>query len=132
MADADPITPGIQAQPGFVTQIGPAMVVGNTGAVGGALSNALGGTMLGSRLRGSRVIGFDADPITPGIQTQPGVVTPIGPAQVVGSVGYGSGIYGTQSYVGGNCWNCCPWWLWIALGLLLLGAFLGGLFLLNQ
>lgn len=108
------------------------MVVGTTGAVGGALSNALGGTMLGSGLRRSGVIGFDADPITPGIQSQPGVVTPVGPAQVVGSVGYGSGIYGTQSYVGRTWWSCCPWWLWIVLGLLLLGAFLGGLFLLNQ
>lgn len=133
LVDADPITPGIQAQPGVVTPVGPPVVFGNAGAVGGALSNALGGTLLGSGLRRSGVIGYDADPITPGIQSQPGVVTPLGPTQVVGStVGYGSGVYGTPGYIGRSWLSCCPWWLWIVLGLLLLGALIGGLFALNQ
>ena len=43
----------------------------------------------------------DADPITPGIQSRPGVVTPVGPPRVVGGPGVGApgarpgGYYGT-------------------------------------
>ena len=134
LIDADPITPGFQAQPGVLTSVGPPAIVGVTGgAVGGALSNALGGTLLTSNVRRSGLLGFDADPVTPGIQAQPGIVTSVGPTQVVGTaVGYGSGIYGTPGYVGRSCWSCCPWWLWIVLGLLLLGGLVGGLFALNQ
>jgi hypothetical protein len=33
---------------------------------------------------------FDADPITPGIQSSPGVVTPVGPPRVVGGPQFGA------------------------------------------
>ena len=58
---------------------------------------------------------IDADPLTPGIQTQPGVVTPTGVPQIVGNV------YNNQN-------QCCPWWIWTLLGLLLLLALLAGIY----
>jgi hypothetical protein len=71
LVDADPITPGIQAQPGVVTPIGPPTVV-SSGARGGTFG--FGGPVI------------DADPLTPGIQAQPGVITATGPSTVVGNV----------------------------------------------
>jgi hypothetical protein len=129
LVDHDPITPGIQSQPGVVTPVGPPRVVSqggfggvntsvqynqmyasggiaNTGLLAsGVVNNTIAGGFIGS--------GVDVDPITPGIQTQPGIVTAIGPTRVVSRGGW---------------WNCCPWWLWPLLGLLLLGALLGGLY----
>ena len=72
IVDADPITPGIQAQPGVVTATGPGRVVqqGGFGGVGGF--GAVGGGLV------------DADPLTPGIQAQPGTLTATGPTQIVG------------------------------------------------
>lgn len=87
--DADPITPGIQATPGVVTPIGPPRVVNGggprigapiSGPIGVGVSRPVGGIGLGV---------FDADPITPGIQTRPGVVTPIGPPRMVGGNNFG-------------------------------------------
>ena len=126
--DADPITPGIQAQPGVVTPTGPPRVVGGPGAVGGALSGAFAGTAMTSGIARSGFIGVDADPITPGVQGSPGIVTPIGPSKVI-QAGYGSGL----SQVGYGYRNCawCPWWLWTLLGLLLLGGIIGGLYSWN-
>jgi hypothetical protein len=110
IVDADPITPGIQAQAGVITATGPSTVVGNTGGFG---STVVGGGLI------------DADPFTPGIQAQPGVITATGPSTVVGyqnqaGVYPGYGGYGYQQ-------SCCPWWLWLLLGILLLGSLIGGL-----
>lgn len=83
--DADPITPGIQATPGVVTPVGPARVVGGAPPIIPPISpvgfrpNPIGFGGLGV---------VDADPITPGIQTRPGVVTPVGPPRVMGG-GFG-------------------------------------------
>lgn len=41
MVDADPITPGIQAQPGIVTAVGPPRVVGGPGFVAGGMTGGL-------------------------------------------------------------------------------------------
>jgi hypothetical protein len=120
--DADPITPGIQSQPGIVTPVGPPVIVGGPGAIGTSISGALGGTMLNSRMLNSQRI-VDADPFTPGIQ--PALVTTINP----NVVGYGSGLYGNKMVQGGAF--CCPWWLWVILGLLALGALIGGLYFSN-
>jgi hypothetical protein len=84
--DADPITPGIQARPGVVTPVGPPRVVGGGapigigGPIGIGAPRPIGGIGFG---------GIDADPITPGIQTRPGVVTPVGPPRVVGGNNFG-------------------------------------------
>ena len=139
LVDADPLTPGIQAQPGVITATGPSQVVG--GAYGGAV-----GYQQGFQTGGL----VDADPLTPGIQSQPGVVTATGPARVV-SGGYGGysqvGAFPQGAYQQGDCcggynnaygynnsygygnqwWQCCPWWVWPLLGLLLVGALIGGL-----
>lgn len=40
----------------------------------------------------------DADPITPGIQSTPGVVTPVGPPQVVGGTGVGATTFGGPGF----------------------------------
>ena len=171
VVDADPLTPGIQAQPGIVTQTGPSVVVGGPGMMGGALSGGFGTSVTTSGVTGyganalignTAVMGntammgntgfiggavIDADPVTPGIQAQPGLVTQAGPSQIIGNVnagmgglaasglgvgGYGSnvmayrsGVYGSQGYR--NC-ACCPWWLWTILCLLLLVALLSGLY----
>ena len=130
IVDADPITPGIQAQPGVVTPTGPPRVVGGPGAVGSALSGVFGGSAIASGMARSGFAGVDADPITPGIQGSPGVVTPIGPTKVV-QAGYGSGLYPSQVGYGYRNCVCCPWWLWTLLGLLLLGGLIGGLYSWN-
>lgn len=95
VVDADPLTPGIQAQPGVLTATGPSQVVGG----------AFGTGMLSSGLRQPGFIpgnvgfgGFsggvvDADPLTPGIQSQPGVVTAVGPPRVIQA---GTGMGGFQ------------------------------------
>ena len=99
----DPITPGIQTQPGIVAAVGPAKVIsgprvsgvnpgfgarllphqpivptfnstgqlGSTGLIGGEITSGIAHGLI------------DADPITPGIQTRPGIVTPIGSTQVL-------------------------------------------------
>jgi hypothetical protein len=116
IVDADPITPGIQAQAGFVTQTGPTTVVSGGNVLGsiagiGGLTQSIGGV-------------YDADPITPGIQSQPGMITPIGAPVVVGHVNQGCC---ANAACLGSC-LCCPWWLWPLLGLILLGALTGGLY----
>ena len=50
-----------------------------------------------------RPLGFggvvDADPITPGIQSRPGVVTPIGPPRIAGpAIGAAGPYYGTRPF----------------------------------
>lgn len=136
--DADPFTPGIQAQPGVVTATGPSTVVGN---VNGTILG--GGFQQGGFQQGGLI---DADPLTPGIQSQPGVITATGPSVVVsygnqsqcGNCCRGNLGYGNQSpcgcgnicspYACSNRFRVCPWWLWPLLGLLLLGALIGGLY----
>ena len=93
--DLDPITPGIQARPGVVTATGPTVGAGfggigagvrpgfgGIGGIGGGLGGigGIGGGIGG--IGGIRRPGFgvDLDPITPGIQNRPGVVTPTGPS----------------------------------------------------
>ncbi len=82
----DPITPGIQSNPGVVRPVGPPRVVGGGapigigGPIGIGAPRPIGGIGFG---------GIDADPITPGIQTRPGVVTPVGPPRVVGGNNFG-------------------------------------------
>jgi hypothetical protein len=84
VVDADPITPGIQSQPGVVTTLGPPRVVSGPGSIGGAgFGGAVAGGFTGGFAGGLAGGVVDADPITPGIQSQPGVVTPIGPPRVV-------------------------------------------------
>ena len=153
--DADPITPGNQSQPGVVTPTGPPQIVGNIGMSGvqPTMTNSISypgvmGTGVGVfpgmatqqsaaymqqgsiPLQSSIAGGFvgagslvDADPLTPGYQSAPGVVTPTGPSRVIGNVN-------NSQYPGQNCGNCgnCPWWLPALLGLLALGALLGGLY----
>jgi hypothetical protein len=94
--DADPITPGIQATPGVVTPVGPPRVVGGGApigvGIGGPVGVGIGGPIGVGVQRPIGGIGFggiDADPITPGIQTRPGVVTPVGPPRVVGGNNFG-------------------------------------------
>lgn len=105
VVDADPFTPGIQAQPGVITATGPSTVVsggnaitGTLGAIGGAISGAVGaiGGALGLTSSGrNQVAVVDADPFTPGIQSQPGVVTAVGPSRIVGQTGVNSsGVFG--------------------------------------
>ena len=168
IVDADPITPGVQAQAGIVTPTGPPRVVSGPGALGMASGIAasgyrgVGGVGVGglgvgnvgfsnvnTNLAGGFAAGgIDADPITPGIQSQPGVVTPIGPSKVISQgtgfvngagyasgVNYASGVYGTRTgtgYVGYRNCACCPWWLWTILGLLLLAGIIGGLYAFNS
>lgn len=79
--DADPITPGIQANPGVVTPVGPPRVVG--GGPVGFRPNPVGFGGFGA---------VDADPITPGIQSRPGVVTAVGPSRAVGGGFGGPGV----------------------------------------
>lgn len=189
VVDADPITPGIQSQPGIVTPTGPPRIVGGPGAVAGGLLNSgvmmsgFGGVSGFNGVGGVGVSGVntgliggvgvsgintgligggavvDADPLTPGIQSQPGVVTATGPSRIVGTTGAigsalggglissgvtpgfpgtvpaglaASGVYASRAGIPGyrNC-ACCPWWLWTILGLLLLTALVGGLYSLN-
>lgn len=101
VVDADPITPGIQSTPGVVTPVGPPRIaggpgfgiggpgfgIGGPGFVGGPGFGPVGGTSFvgGPPRYGyggafSRVGGgLDLDPISPGIQTRPGVITATGP-----------------------------------------------------
>lgn len=109
VVDADPITPGIQTRPGVVTPVGAPRVVSGprvSGIVGlpglptstrtlpmglplgGRIPSVIGGINSSGLIGGGISSGIagaivDADPITPGIQTQPGVVTPVGPPQVI-------------------------------------------------
>ena len=118
--DADPVTPGIQAQPGVVTPTGPPRIISGPGAIGGAGFTSMARAGFGA---------VDADPVTPGIQATPGVVTPTGPSQIVsGGYGYGAGAYPSQFGLCNNYCGGCPWWVWIIIGLLILGALVGGLY----
>jgi hypothetical protein len=47
---------------------------------------------------GARGYGYDADPITPGFQSSPGVVTPVGPPTVTGVAPFAGSVVG-PSYV---------------------------------
>jgi hypothetical protein len=84
--DIDPITPGIQINPGVLTATGPPIVVADTGIMPtGMLTTAFGGMRAsGVGFRG----GIDLDPITPGVQAQPGIVTPVGPPRIIGGPGF--------------------------------------------
>ena len=122
MGDIDPITPGIQTQPGIVTATGPSTLVSGGTSFGLGLGMP---AISASRLSG---VGFqtlnpslvDADPITPGIQTRPGVVTAVGPPTIVSNSGMiggalggritnsvtsgyptGSGMIGSTGFIGG-------------------------------
>ena len=113
IVDADPFTPGIQAQPGVITATGPSQVVGG-GFAGGV---AASGFRQPGFVQGN--VGFggigggvvDADPFTPGIQAQPGVVTATGPSRVVQQ---GNGAFGgfqqtsTFGAVGGGLVDADP------------------------
>lgn len=117
--DADPITPGNQSTPGIVTATGPSRLVsGGIGQIGGVQGGVFGGLPGGVSIPSistnphfGQGIGFggiatpgviDADPITPGIQSQPGVVTPIGPPRVVSGPGaISGGIIGGRRASGG-------------------------------
>lgn len=92
LVDADPITPGIQSTPGVVTPVGPPRVVGGGPMIGGPV---YGGPVYGgptSYIGGPPRYGYggfsrvgavpDLDPITPGFQTRPGVVTATGPSTI--------------------------------------------------
>lgn len=85
VVDADPITPGIQAQPGVVTPTGPPTVISGPTAFGGINTTMTSGIAAGAITGGFGGAVVDADPITPGIQAQPGVVTPTGPPTIVGN-----------------------------------------------
>lgn len=93
VVDADPITPGIQSTPGVVTPVGPPRIAGGPGFIGGP-GPIIGGPVIGGPVIGGPVIGgprfgyggisrvgggIDLDPISPGIQTRPGVITATGP-----------------------------------------------------
>jgi hypothetical protein len=101
LIDADPITPGIQSQPGTVQITGPTTVIGNSFSGNSAIQT---GNIL-----------IDADPITPGIQTQPGVITATGPPVIVAKIS------------DNRCGEIC-WWLWPLLGILLILGLLSGLY----
>ena len=89
IVDADPITPGIQSTPGVVTPVGPPRVVGGGPGFGGPV---IGGPVIGGPVYGGPRYGYggfsrvgavpDLDPITPGFQTRPGVVTATGPSTI--------------------------------------------------
>ena len=116
--DLDPITPGIQARPGVVTATGPTVGAG-FGGIGGGIRPGFGGVGIGGPvgvgiggpvggfggIRGGFGSGLDLDPITPGFQTRPGVVTATGPTVGTGFGGIGGGIGGIggvrPSFVGG-------------------------------
>ena len=87
MIDADPITPGIQATPGVVTPVGPPRIVGGGPTPIPPIGMRPGPIGFGNGFGGG-FGGIDADPITPGIQTRPGVVTAVGPPRTVGG-GFG-------------------------------------------
>lgn len=140
--DADPLTPGIQLQPGIVTPTGPSTVI-SSGRIGtnfasgfvdmdpftpgiqsqpGTITPTGPSTIVSGGLGaiGQPFGGIvDADPLTPGIQSRPGIVTPVGPSVVTGSVNNGWNNQGC---------NRCPMWVWPLLGLLLLGGLIGGLY----
>ena len=102
VADADPFTPGIQAQPGVITATGPSQVVGG-GVGGGMLRSGFGQQGFAHGQAGFGGFGggvVDADPFTPGIQAQPGVVTATGPSRVVQQGGFSSG-YQQVGAIGG-------------------------------
>lgn len=101
LIDADPITPGIQSQPGTIQITGPTTVIGNSFSGNSAIQ---AGNLL-----------IDADPITPGIQTQAGVITATGPTVIVAKVS------------DDRCGEIC-WWILPLLGLLLLFGLLSGLY----
>lgn len=101
--DADPITPGFQTGPGVVTATGPTTIMrSGFGAAQGGFVGASGfggfGQATGVGFAGQPII--DADPITPGIQATPGVVTPVGPPVVVsGGAGMmASGFNATRNF----------------------------------
>lgn len=107
VGDIDPITPGIQVAPGTLIPTGPSSIVsGGFGNQGFGTQQIMGRGFFG---------GVDVDPITPGTQLTPGIVHQTGPSQFAGRVG-------------GNLWDCCPWWIWTIIGLLLLGLFVGGIY----
>ena len=106
--DADPLTPGIQAQPGVIRPTGPSQFVPGGLAGGVAASGfrqpgfgqgvapgfAQGGFQGGVGFGGVSAGIVDADPFTPGIQAQPGVVTATGPSRTVQQGGFGGGFGG--------------------------------------
>ena len=110
--DVDPISPGIQTQPGVLTATGPTTVIaGGAGGLGGIAGGvdinrfrtnggfgSFNGGVIGGGIGGAV---FDADPITPGIQAQPGVVTPMGPPRVIGGPGFNGAVRTSYGGIGG-------------------------------
>lgn len=90
VVDADPITPGIQLQPGTITPTGPPTIVSGPGVGLGGINTTLTSNIIGGGMGGI----VDVDPITPGIQIQPGTLTPTGPTTVLTSGLRRSGIVG--------------------------------------
>ena len=59
------------------------------------------------------------DPITPGIQTSPGLVVQTGPSRIIGNVSSTN--------------DCCPWWCWLLFSILFLsGLSVGGYYLYKK
>lgn len=138
IVDADPFTPGIQAQPGTIIQTGPSTILSSgikpfggmfqTGPIdmdpitpgiqtqAGTVTITGPSTVVSTGFNGigGQPIGgiIDADPLTPGIQAQPGTIIPTGQSYVVGNLNQGG--------FGG-----CPWWLWLLVALLLVGGLIG-------
>ncbi len=100
--DIDPITPGIQSQPGVLTATGPSTIVSGPGVMGG-LNTTISSGIAGAAFSGGAMTGgiIDADPITPGIQAQPGIVTPTGPPTIVSNGYRSSGAMNNSGFVGG-------------------------------
>lgn len=87
----------------------------------------------------------DMDPISPGIQPQPGVLTLTGPSKILGHMENINRVSPVNRYLGDNSlvyesargfvqkrnYFCCPWWLWTLLSLLLIGGILGGIYSFN-
>lgn len=91
--DIDPISPGIQTTPGVLTLTGPTTLVSGAGysSVGTSSSRNIG-------ITSQSFIPLDIDPISPGIQGSPGVLSITGPSQIaIPSVGTQGGFIGTNS-----------------------------------
>ena len=100
VVDADPITPGIQTQPGVVTPTGPPTVISGPNTFGGINTTMTSGIAAGAVTGGFGGTVVDADPITPGIQAEPGVVTPTGPPTIVGNTFAASGGMTSSGFLG--------------------------------
>lgn len=105
--DIDPISPGIQTQPGVLTATGPSVFIPASSAVNqniynsgyGIRNNGIVGNLgVGAVIPNQRVV--DADLIAPGIQAQSGVLTVTGPPQLVSGQGAALGGLAGGAYGG--------------------------------